>query len=234
MADHLAYGTESGSVAQAQQAEAERWRPTLSGRLLAPWRGLVLLGLGLLSAVTSWLLLLAMCLLCVWLGFALVPVAARALHFLTSRQIELGRRWFGMSPTVAAASGTTGPTLRSASGSTPPLVQRALSVLRTPTTWRDLGWAQLAPTFLGFLALLPFALLVHGSLGIALPYLWEYVAPAFDGAWFVFVPLSSHTTHVAAGVGVAEVLLGLWAGPYVLRAQSRASRTVLGPSGTRT
>lgn len=70
-------------------------------------------------------------------------------------------------------------------------------------------------------------------LGIALPYLWESVAPAFDGAWFLFVPLSSHTTHVAAGVGVAEVLLGLWAGPYVLRARSRVSQAVLGPSDTR-
>ncbi|MER7989818.1 sensor domain-containing protein [Streptomyces noursei] len=233
MADHIAYGAEPGSVAQTQRAAAERWRPTLLGRLLGPWRGLVLLGLGLLSAVTSWLLLIAMCLLFVWLGFALVPVAARALHSLTRRQIELGRRWFGVPPTAPAGSGTTRPAPQSASRSAPPLVRRALSVLRAPATWRDLGWAQLAPTFLGVLALLPFALLVHGSLGIALPYLWESVAPAFDGAWFVFVPLSSHTTHVAAGVGVAEVLIGLWAGPYVLRAQSRVSQSVLGSSDTR-
>ncbi|AIA02097.1 sensor domain-containing protein [Streptomyces noursei] len=233
MADHIAYGAEPGSMAQTQRAEAERWRPTLSGRLLAPWRGLTLLGLGLVSAVTSWLLLIAMCLLFVWLGFALVPVATRALHALTNRQLQLGRRWFGVPPTAPAGSGAALPALRSTSGSAPPLVRRTLSVLRARATWRELGWAQLAPTFLGVLALLPFALLVHGSLGIALPYLWESVAPAFDGAWFLFVPLSSHTTHVAAGVGVAEVLLGLWAGPYVLRAQSRVSQAVLGPSDTR-
>ncbi|ANZ13852.1 Putative sensor [Streptomyces noursei ATCC 11455] len=231
MADHIAYEAEPQTEALTLRAEAEHWRPTLLGRLLAPWRGLVLLGLGLLSAVTSWLLLISMCLMFVWLGFALVPEAARGLHALAGRQLELGRRWYGMPPTAPGGSGATRPAFRSTSRPTPPLVRRVLSVLRSPATWCDLGWAQLAATFLGFLALLPFALLVHGALGIALPFLWESVAPAFDGGWFLFVPLSARTTHMAAGVGVAELLLGLWAGPYILRAQSRLSQTLLCPSG---
>ncbi len=102
-----------------------------------------------------------MCLLFVWLGFALVPVATRALHALTNRQLQLGRHWFGVPPTAPAGSGAALPALRSTSGSAPPLVRRALSVLRAPAT------------------------------------------------------------------------LGLWAGPYVLRAQSRVSQAVLGSSDAR-
>ncbi|MFB7633408.1 sensor domain-containing protein [Streptomyces sp. NPDC056149] len=229
MADHVAYEAEPQRGALAPAARAEQWRPTVLGRLLAPWRGLALLGLGLLSAMMSWLLLISMCLLFIWLGFAMVPEVARVLHTLANRQLELGRRWYGMPPTVPGGSDANRPTSRS----TPLLVRRVLSVLRSPATWCDLGWAQLAVTFLGFLALLPFTLLVHGAFGIALPYLWDWVAPAFDGSWFLFVPLSSHTTHIAAGVGVAEILLGLWAGPYILRAQARLSQTLLCPSGTR-
>ncbi|MFE6686313.1 sensor domain-containing protein [Streptomyces sp. NPDC057743] len=229
MADHVAYEAEPHVGTPRPRAEAERWRPTVLDRLLAPWRGLALLGLGVASAVVSWLLLVSMCLLFIWLGFALVPEAARALRVLANRQLELGRRWYGMPATAPGGSNAAPSTSRS----TPPFVRRVLSVLRSPATWCDLGWAQLAVTFLGFLALLPFTLLVHGAFGIALPYLWDSVAPAFDGSWFVFVPLSSHTTHLAAGVGVAEILLGLWAGPYILRAQTRLSQTLLCPSGTR-
>ncbi|MGG2461932.1 sensor domain-containing protein [Streptomyces sp. RGM 3693] len=232
MADHIAYEAESQAGALPPRAETERWRPTLVGRLLAPWRGLALLGLGLVSAVMSWLLLISMCLLFIWLGFALVPDAARALHALANRQLELGRRWFGMPPVAPGGSEAARPAPRSTPRSGPPLVRRVLSVLRRPATWRDLGWAQLAATFIGFLALLPFALLVHGAFGIALPYIWGSVAPAFDNSWFLFIPLSDHTTRFAAGMGVLEILLSLWAGPYILRAQSRLSQTLLRPSDT--
>ncbi|MCB5908655.1 sensor domain-containing protein [Streptomyces pinistramenti] len=218
---------------QAETGAAVGRGPALGGRLLAPWRGLALFGLGLLAAVTAWLLILAMLLLIVWVGFILVPPAARALRSLAHRQLTLGQRWSGVAPTTvpqdpAAISAPGAPV--TAPG-TPAFLKPAAAVLSHSSTWRRLGWAQLALTLpVGLLALLPFALIAHGVFGIALPFLWEPLVSTWgDGNWFLFVHLTSYTSaQLAAGLGVAEIILAFGFGPHILRAQARLSRALLG------
>ncbi|UNO41121.1 sensor domain-containing protein [Streptomyces sp. MST-110588] len=252
MTEHTA-GTTALRTAARTGREAPTWRPGLGGRLLAPWRGLALLGLGVAAAVLSWLLITAMVLLVVWVGFALVPALSRGLHALAGRQLALGRRWSGIADGRSDTGGRglideyeaghqdgygygyghrngyeNDARVAGAAEGRPTAFSRVLGLLKRPSTWRELAWAQVAVTAGGLLALLPFAMLAHGLFGIVLPFIWQTVVSAWDGSWYLFLPLTSQVSaDWAAGLGILEILLALWTGPHILRAQARLSRSLI-------
>jgi signal transduction histidine kinase len=107
-------------------------------------------------------------------------------------------------------------------------VERCVFLLRDPATWRDLQWL-LADATAGFtLALLPTALTLYGPYGtVVAAGAWR----AMRGEWFLFVPLTSQSTaFLAMGAGWAMTAVGLWAGPHLLRADSRLTRALLAPT----
>ncbi|MFK8847686.1 histidine kinase [Streptomyces sp. Ac-502] len=109
--------------------------------------------------------------------------------------------------------------------------RRCEAVFTDSATWRDVLWAQCAVTVTGLLAIVPFAMLAHGLFGMALPFIWEPVTGAWDGTWYLFVPVrGQESAWIAAGLGLAEIPVGLLIAPYVLRLHARITRSLLAPT----
>ncbi|MGV4925864.1 sensor domain-containing protein [Streptomyces sp. HJ7] len=233
----LGVAVQPGAPGQAGHDDGAQNRRTrqgggLIGGLLAPWRGLVLMLLGWTAAVVSWLLITAITTLFIWVGFALVPLVAKALRGLADCQLRLGQRWYGIGPSKAAGLGEGhlgAPDAAAAAPGVPGLVKGALSVLRRPSTWRDWAWAQLSLVASWFLAVVPLLLFALGLFGILMPVLWGPWVSTWENSWYGFIRLeSARSADWAAGLGVVWLLLGLWIGPYALRAQAKLARAVLG------
>ncbi|MFJ9613780.1 sensor domain-containing protein [Streptomyces noursei] len=229
--------TRPGAPGQAEHDDGARARRAqrgggLIGGLLAPWRGLVLMLLGWTATVVSWLLITAITTLFIWVGFALVPLVAKALRGLADCQLRLGQRWYGVGPSEGAGSWERHPGALDAAAESPGvpgLVKGALRVLRGRSTWRDWAWAQISLVAGWFLAVVPLLLFALGLFGVLMPVLWDPWVSTWDNSWYGFIRLeSARSANWAAGLGVVWLLLGLWIGPYALRAQAKLARAVLG------
>ncbi|MEK2476815.1 sensor domain-containing protein [Streptomyces noursei] len=229
--------TRPGAPGQAEhddgaQARRARRGGGLIGGLLAPWRGLVLMLLGWTATVVSWLLITAITTLFIWVGFALVPLVAKALKGLADCQLRLGQRWYGVGPSKGAGSWERHPGALDGAADTPGvpgLVKGALRVLSRRSTWRDWAWAQVSLVASWFLAVVPLLLFALGLFGVLMPVLWDPWVSTWDNSWYGFIRLeSARSANWAAGLGVVWLLLGLWIGPYALRAQAKLARAVLG------
>ncbi len=227
----------SGATGRAGRDDGVRPRRGggLVGGLLAPGRGLVLMLLGWTATVVSWLLVTAVITLFMWVGFVLVPLVAKALRALADCQLRLGRRWYGIGQGAGAGPGERHPgaldTAAEAPGAPEPApgALGALGVLRRRSTWRDWAWAQISLVAGWFLAVVPLLLVGSGLFGILMPVLWDPWVSTWDNSWYGFIRLeSARSANWAAGLGVVWLLLGLWIGPYALRAQAKLARAVLG------
>ncbi|WP_159031014.1 sensor domain-containing protein [Streptomyces sp. 769] len=229
--------TRPGAPGQAEHDDGAQARRAqrgggLIGGLLAPWRGLVLMLLGWTAAVVSWLLITAFTTLFIWVGFALVPLVAKALRGLADCQLRLGQRWYGVGPSNGACSWERHPGALDRAAETPGvpgLVKGALRVLSRRSTWRDWAWAQVSLVASWFLAVVPLLLFALGLFGVLMPVLWDPWVSTWDNSWYGFIRLeSARSANWAAGLGVVWLLVGLWIGPYALRAQAKLARAVLG------
>ncbi|MGY4974593.1 sensor histidine kinase [Streptomyces nigrescens] len=168
------------------------------------------------SAMGS-LVVLALLLVPVGVGFRLLPPAARALRVLSDRSRSRAERWTGVR---------IGP-------SEPLPVDRALNarkrsgaIIADEGFWRDLAWAWLEPVVGGLLVAVPLALIEYGAFGaLVQPFIWRLIN---DGNWYAFIPVHSTATMCAALVlGLAFMAVGLLAAPAVLRLHTRVSRPLL-------
>ncbi|MFI6316622.1 sensor histidine kinase [Nonomuraea sp. NPDC050556] len=168
--------------------------------MFAPLRRCLLLSLLALAVpLVGGLVVLAVLLLPVGLGFLLLPPAAVMLRLLSDR----ARAW-----TPAAV---TGPE--------PLKGDRAPAILGDEGFWRDLMWAWLEPVTGGLLVTLPLLLVEYGAIGVVI----ELVAPQAD--WYGFLP--GHNPVAGAVLGLGLAVAGVALAPAVLRLHARWSRWAL-------
>lgn len=168
------------------------------------------------SAVGA-LVVLALLLLPIGIGFGLLPPAARALRALSDRSRSRAARWTDVpiSPPGPLAAGDA----LSRRG-------RAAAVLADEGFWRDLVWAWLEPLVGGLLVAVPLALIEYGAFGaLVQPFVWRLLG---DGNWYACVPVETTATMLAAAaLGVAFMIAGLLVAPPLLRLHARWSRLLL-------
>ncbi|TJZ57485.1 sensor histidine kinase [Streptomyces piniterrae] len=171
------------------------------------------------SAVGS-LVVLALLLVPVGLGFRLLPPAARALRALSDRSRSRADRWTDarISPPEPLPVDRVDRALNSR--------KRSGAIIADEGFWRDLAWAWLEPVTGGLLVAVPLALIEYGAFGaLVQPFIWRRID---DGNWYAFVPVHSTITMCLALVlGLAFMAGGLLAAPAMLRLHTRVSRPLL-------
>ncbi|OKI00432.1 hypothetical protein A6A06_24135 [Streptomyces sp. CB02923] len=211
-----------GSKSDVQ--DARQGRDWFTAGWLAMGRGLGMFFLGLSAVLLAWIAVVGMSLTLLGVGLFLVPGLIAVLR----RSADTQRRLTRKSGVPIAAPYRPAPPPE---GGWKGAWRRCEAVFTDSATWRDLLWAQCAVTVTGLLALLPFAMLVHGLFGMALPFIWEPVTGAWDGTWYLFVPVRGQdTAWMAGGLGLAEIPVGLLIAPYVLRLHARITRSLLAPT----
>lgn len=179
-----------------------------------------LLGLVALAVVAvGGLVIGALLLLPIGVGFRLLPPAAAALRGLSDRYRSRTARWTG------TAISPPDPLALDRSASERPR-RRAAAVLGDEGFWHDLRWAWLEPWLGGLLVALPLALVEYGAFGaLVQPFIWRLVG---DGNWYVFIPVRSTPTMLAAlALGLAFIAAGVRLAPVVLGLHARWSRRLL-------
>jgi signal transduction histidine kinase len=196
-------GIESGIARYAQRAA------------LICVRGAALAAMAWLSIPLLALTIVSLVLIPAGIGVVAAPVALLAVRALADQQRRWAQEWFGITIAdpyrVRPRDAVPGPdgwlrTLR--------------WVLGDVATWRDLSWLAVNIPAGSLLGMLPVALIVNGVAAL-------FVAPLVLG-------LSSTDPvfwTLALPFGAAEVVLGLAAGPRILRAHAVFSRSLLAPSG---
>ncbi|MFF0750694.1 sensor histidine kinase [Streptomyces sp. NPDC004267] len=155
------------------------------------------------------LVVAALLLLPVGLGFPLLPPAAAALRRHVDRQRSRTARWTATGP----------PSPR-------PLPRSARTVLGDEEFWRELRWAWLEPVTGGLLVAVPLSLFWYGVFGaLVQPFVWRELG---DGNWYGFVRVDSPGTAVAALLlGLALIAGALRLAPLALDRHARWTRWAL-------
>ncbi|MGC5287067.1 sensor histidine kinase [Micromonospora sp. DT231] len=178
------------------------------------WRAACSAAAVLLAAVA----VIVACLVLVGVGVYLMPPVLAGLRALANA----ARRRIG----VAEIPQPAGPASGWSAGLT--ACRRAF---RAPATRRDLIWAAGDWPVGVTLGLLPALLLAGGLWGLSAPLTWRWATEAWDGSWFLFVPLISDVTAaLAAVVGVALLAAGLIFAPWLGRLSDAWAARLLGPS----
>jgi signal transduction histidine kinase len=203
-------------------------RAGINGCLTATGRGAALYLLAFPAIAVSTAVTVAISMMGIGIGFALVPPAVIAMRKVAERRRHLALAWQGIEipspyrPEPAQwREGIAGK------------VQRCLWALSDPATWRDLAWSITDPIVGGALALLPLALVFEGIYGIVLTALWHPLTGIGFRDWYLFV----HVTPANAGyawttsvIGAALIVTGIACAPALLRANARWTRRLLAPS----
>ncbi|MFI8855026.1 sensor histidine kinase [Streptomyces sp. NPDC053499] len=171
-------------------------------------------------SATGSLVVLALLLLPVGVGFWLLPRAARWLRALSDRSRARAARWTGTP--VSSPEPLHGDRHRNARA-------RSTAVLGDEGFWRDLTWAWLEPVAGGLVVAAPLALVEYGAFGVLVqPFVWRLLG---DGNWYAFVPVHSTPTMLAAlALGLALMVAGLVIAPATLRLHARLGRPLLSAS----
>ncbi|MFE6099954.1 sensor histidine kinase [Streptomyces laurentii] len=169
--------------------------------------------LSLASLALPWtgaLVVSALLLLPVGLGFPLLRPAAALLRRRADRQRARVGGWTGL-----------------AFPPPPPLPATARAILGDAGFWRDLRWAWLEPLTGGLLATVSPALFWYGVFGaLVQPFVWRGLG---DGNWYAFVLVDSPgSMRDAALLGLAFVAGAMFLAPTTLAGHARWSRWALG------
>ncbi|MFD7662374.1 sensor domain-containing protein [Streptomyces sp. NPDC059788] len=203
---------------------ARQGRNWFTAGWIAMGRGLTMFFLGLLAVFLAWFALVGMSLTLLGFGLFLVPGLIAALRWSANTQ----RRLTGKSGVSIAEPYP--PTPRT-EGGWKGAWRKCEAIFTDSATWRDMLWAQCAVTVTGLFAIIPFAMLAHGLFGMVLPFIWEPVIEAWDGTWYMFVPVRSQdSAWIAGGLGLLEIPIGLLIAPYVLRLHARITHSLLAPT----
>ncbi|MFH8408904.1 sensor histidine kinase [Streptomyces sp. NPDC018019] len=203
---------------------ARQGRNWFTAGWIAMGRGLTMFFLGLLAVFLAWFAIVGMSLTLLGFGLFLVPGLVAALRWSASTQRRL------TANTGVPVAEPYGPAPRT-EGGWKGAWRKCEAIFTDSATWRDMLWAQCAVTITGLFAIVPFAMLVHGLFGMLLPLIWEPVIEAWDGTWYMFVPVRSQdAAWIAGGLGLVEIPVGLLIAPYVLRLHARITHSLLAPT----
>lgn len=151
----------------------------------------------------------ALLLLPVGLGFPLLAPAASALRRRSDRQRARTARWSGVAVSPPG-----------------PLPRTARAILGDEGFWRDVRWAWCEPLTGGLLVAVPLSLFWFGVFGVLVqPFVWRLLG---DGNWYAFVPVRSTATMLAALLlGAAFLASAAALAPRTLAGHARWSRRAL-------
>ncbi|MGW6985472.1 histidine kinase [Streptomyces sp. NPDC054932] len=165
----------------------------------------------------------ALLLLPVGIGFLLLPPAAAVLRRMSDLYRDRAARWTGtvISPPQPLPP-RPAPLEQKAAGRH----RRARALLGDDGFWHDLRWAWAEPWTGALLAAVPLALVEYGLFGAAVqPFVWRLLG---DGNWYAFVLVDSTATMLAALLlGLGLIIAGVRLAPPVLRLHARWSGRLL-------
>ncbi|MEU3735937.1 sensor domain-containing protein [Streptomyces sp. NPDC032198] len=111
-------------------------------------------------------------------------------------------------------------------------VERTSLLLKDPATWRDLQWLLVDMTA-GFISVIfaP-ALLLYPFYGYVLALgVWKPIYDAGGGEWYGFIHVTSQSdANMAALLGTALGITGIFVNPSILRGHFLLARTLLAPT----
>ncbi|MBU7599398.1 sensor domain-containing protein [Streptomyces sp. P38-E01] len=187
------------------------------------WLGLVAMTAGI---VLGSLLLISLALVpAAGIGLLTTPYAVLALRAYANKRRELNAAWAGIPVGSAYHRLPTEPGL---SGH----FKRFLTLVRDPSTWRDLLWVHADGTAGAVLAVIPLGMIAQGIFGVLLPWLWDPLTSGGTGDthWYLFVPVDSFPTAViAAGLGVLLIAAGPLLARPLMGVHGRLTHTLLKP-----
>ncbi len=201
-----------------------------SGRLrpaaLAAGRGLFLSVAGLAASITLFVLaVLSIAFILLGIGVFTTPVVLEAVRKHANQRRLWAATWSYVRIPVPyrpfpkdLRPGVTGQ------------VERTTLMLKDPATWRDLLWLLMDMTAGTVLAVVAAGLMLYPIESVVLAAgLWRVFQN--DPYWYMFVPVSSQLTGLAAlALGIVLFHFGLRGTEPVLRAHFLLARTLLGPS----
>ena len=193
--------------------------------LMASARGVALCGPMFTQLAVAVMVLLAAALVPVVVGFYLLPSALLAARTQAERSRRRIGEWSGVAiPALYRPALELGEQKASRRQQYPWL-------LGDPTTWRDLLWLIVNPTFGWLYTLAPAALVLWGLFGVFMPAIWKPIVDAHANNWYAMI----HVTSTSAAwqsvpLGAAFVLLGLLVSGPLLRGYGHFAHSLLAPS----
>lgn len=111
-------------------------------------------------------------------------------------------------------------------------VERTSLMLKDPATWRDLQWLLVDMTAGYVTVIFAPALLLYPLYGYVLALgVWKPIYDAGGGDWYGFVHVTSQgSANMAALLGTALGVVGIFTSPAILRAHFLLTRTLLAPT----
>ncbi|MEU1077395.1 MULTISPECIES: sensor domain-containing protein [unclassified Streptomyces] len=195
--------------------------------LLAGGRGVGLSASAMAVGISLFTLtVVSIALIPVGVGVFTTPAVLDAVRVYANRRRTLAREWLGMEIAVPYR-----PLPRRRAGALG-TAERCRLLLKDPATWRDLEWLFVDMTAGGLVAALAPALLLYSVWGTVLAAgVWKPIDEAGGGLWFTFLHITSQSTaNLAAVLGIAYAVLGLWVNPALIRANFAMSRSLLSPT----
>ncbi len=207
---------------QVGMAQGEDGPPGIRGSLADIGRCQLLSLAALAVSGAGALVVGALLLLPVGVGFLLLPPAAAALRRMSDRYRDWAARWTGtvISPPQPLPPRTVPP------GHPAGRHRQARALLGDEGFWHDLRWAWAEPWTGALLAAVPLALVEYGLFGAAVqPFVWRLLG---DGNWYGFILVDSTTTMLAALLlGLGFTVAGFRLAPVALRLHARWSGRLL-------
>ncbi|MFE0138129.1 sensor histidine kinase [Streptomyces sp. NPDC059037] len=113
-------------------------------------------------------------------------------------------------------------------------VERTTLMLKDPATWRDLQWLLVDMTAGYVTVIFAPALLLYPLYGYVLALgVWEPIYNAGGGDWYGFIHVTSQgSANMAALLGTALGVIGIFATPAILRGHFLLARTLLAPTAS--
>jgi hypothetical protein len=190
---------------------------------VATGRGLALAGLTL-AAYGRWVvLLIALALVPLYVGFPLVDATLRALRRLETRVRQRSADWCGavIPVTYVPESAAERRSFWAGFG----------TLITDPGTWRDLLWTVVDMLVGWMLTLTPAGLIACGLFGVVMPAVWHPIVAAGGNNWYAFIHVTSASTAwLSVALGVAFIALGLLSAPWLLRRYGALAQSVLAPA----
>lgn len=111
-------------------------------------------------------------------------------------------------------------------------VERTSLLLKDPATWRDLQWLLVDMTAGCVVVIFAPALLLYMLYGYVLALgVWEPIYDAGGGDWYGFIHVTSQgAANMAALLGTALGITGVFANPSIVRGHFLLARTLLAPT----